>query len=191
MPSAADDTSASQPDASEALVGGVRPPPGPPRLLRRAHPPQPGAARSRLRRPCRSSRWRASRSSPGRGPSTGCTRPGAAGPPPHLDPRGARVDGADPDHVRRRLRGYAFGDLDDRCFAMAGMTRARTASMTSAIGRATAAVGPAGDRPAPRWSPGPGAPATWPTSGPTSSRSSDPRRRHHPADGLARPAATA
>ena len=96
-----------------------RPPPADPRLLRRPHPPQPGAAVPGHRRPA-VGRGGLREGLPGHvGRVPGVRGRGAPGPPAHLHPRGAGLDREDPRHVRRRLRAtYAFGELGDRCFAM-------------------------------------------------------------------------
>ena len=91
------------PDASAGPRRRGGPPPRPRRLLRRAHPPQPGgplAATGGVP-------WvevAASRTSPGRGPSTGCSRAASSRCSTDRRPRCAGVDRADPGHVRRRVR---------------------------------------------------------------------------------------
>ena len=68
---------------------------------------------------------------------------------------------------------YSFGELGDRCFAIAGRDRRPVSRRPTAGRRRSATCGSSTCR---RCWPARGAPATWPTSAPTSSRSSGPAR---------------
>ena len=168
-PSAAATTLRHRPDDTEALVDGRSP------GARRCSATSPGTptATGSCTLPgageCPSSRSRASRTSPGAGPSTGsttggCCRCTAASRPPRRWPgpsaTRAMFGGTYPEYARGRLR--------DRCFAIGTVgarvsRRARRPPLADlrVVDLATVVAGP-------------GAPATWPTSAPTSSRSSGP-----------------
>ena len=80
------------------------PAPGDHRLRRRSHPPEPGATLRGDGRPALH-RGRVREGLPGQlGGVPRVRGRRAPGPPPHLHPRGAGVDGADPRHVRGRVR---------------------------------------------------------------------------------------
>ena len=92
------------PDDSEAPGRRVRAAPVARRLLRRAHPPQPGAPVRAPRATCRGSRWRASRTSPARGPSTACSRAASCrSTGASRRPRRSTWTRAHAGHVRRPL----------------------------------------------------------------------------------------
>ena len=185
-----DDYFGINPDDSERLVELVGAPPGDRRLLRRPHPPQPGAPLRRHRRravgrggvreglPGRVGRVPRVRGRHPPGPSAASRRPRR-----WRGPRGPAHD------VRRRCTSsYAFGDA--RATAASPI---RPAAMTASDGRRRPPVRSptCGSSTCARCSPGRGAPATSPTSAPTSSRSSGPAAATRTrGDGLARPAPT-